>query len=453
MIKRLTSLLVLGVLLSGVALSQWTQIRSYTPFHSYVKPDNLWGLHGMAVDPEGKIWVAPYDATDSLTLGSSSLLKRREIFVFHPDGTPASFSPIKIIMGDSLNNDNSGRGMTSDQNGNILYASFNRLFRIDYKTGLGLAKNDSIHSSSIGAPGVDSAGNIYVHRVVSGNRPLHIYGSDLSLVGNAVDSTTYILRSLAVNGAGTRIYVPNIYSSNPKVWVYENSAGPGFGAYSLVDSVFEGFQSEAIGWQPLPGNAPRLWASGGSMENPPTAASGANANTWYGIDFATYNAASPSYVDSIRWDYTFPGNPTFDDTVANAQRPRPRGIVFTASGDTAYVGMFLADSNSVKMFIRTSLTKVDRVGEAIPNGYDLTQNYPNPFNPSTEIRFDIGKDGFTTLRVFDMLGREVSQLVSEELIAGTYTATFNASDLPSGTYFYELVSGDVRMAKKMVLMK
>jgi len=139
--KRIVKLmLVLLVVLSSTAFSQWEFKRAYSPFKSPKKPANLWGSHGIAVDPEGKIWVAPYDATDTVTIGPGTNQVRREIFVFHPNGIPASFSPIKIILGDSLNNNNSGRGITSDHQGNILYSSFNRVFRINFKTGVGINK-------------------------------------------------------------------------------------------------------------------------------------------------------------------------------------------------------------------------------------------------------------------------------------------------------------------------
>ena len=81
------------------------------------------------------------------------------------------------------------------------------------------------------------------------------------------------------------------------------------------------------------------------------------------------------------------------------------------------------------------------------------QNYPNPFNPTTEIRFSITEGGKTTLIVYDMLGRAVRGLVNGNLSPGTYTATFNASDLSTGMYIYVLTSGDARLTKKMVLTK
>jgi hypothetical protein len=84
----------------------------------------------------------------------------------------------------------------------------------------------------------------------------------------------------------------------------------------------------------------------------------------------------------------------------------------------------------------------------------LGQNYPNPFNPTTTISFTLAEDGLTTLKVFDILGREVAVLVNEELKAGTlHKVTFNASQLASGMYFYTLSAGDYSNLKKFILIK
>jgi len=446
--RFITMVFVFLLVLSSSAVAQWQFVRAYSPFKSPLKPANLWGSHGLAVDPEGKIWVAPFDATDTLTLGSATLLKRREIFVFHPNGTPASFSPIKVILEDSLNKDNSGRGISTDHQGNILYASFNRIFRINYKTGVGINKADPAHTASIGAAATDSAGNIYVSRVLGSANPVKIFGSDFSFIGNALDSTRNILRALAVSGDGTTIYLPNIYGGAANgIFVYRNALGPGFGIYSIVDTILKGTQPESINWQPRKGTKPILWFSAGSKENPPDGPY--TESTWYG-----YNTVTKTIVDSLKWGATFPANPTFDDTVANVQRRRPRGIAFTTTGDTAYVTMFLADSNSVKMFVRGAApVSVERDEAVVPSGYTLSQNYPNPFNPSTTIRFSITQTAQTTLKVYDVMGREVSLLVNESLTPGAYTSKFDGTNLPSGTYIYVLTSGGHRLTNKMVLLK
>lgn len=85
--------------------------------------------------------------------------------------------------------------------------------------------------------------------------------------------------------------------------------------------------------------------------------------------------------------------------------------------------------------------------------YRLEQNYPNPFNPTTHLEFEISKLGFVSLKVFDVLGKEVKTLVSEIKPAGFYEVEFDGSNLASGIYFYKLESGNFIHTKRMILLK
>jgi hypothetical protein len=85
--------------------------------------------------------------------------------------------------------------------------------------------------------------------------------------------------------------------------------------------------------------------------------------------------------------------------------------------------------------------------------FALKQNYPNPFNPSTVIRYELSADNFVTLKVYDVLGREVKTLVSEQENAGTHSVTFSADNLPSGVYLYKLISSKYASTRKMLLLK
>lgn len=89
----------------------------------------------------------------------------------------------------------------------------------------------------------------------------------------------------------------------------------------------------------------------------------------------------------------------------------------------------------------------------LPDDYCIFQNYPNPFNPTTKIKYDLSENNFVTLKVFDILGREVVELVNDVKPVGSYEVEFNASNLPSGIYFYRLQAGSFVETKKMVLMK
>ena len=88
-----------------------------------------------------------------------------------------------------------------------------------------------------------------------------------------------------------------------------------------------------------------------------------------------------------------------------------------------------------------------------PREYSLMQNYPNPFNPATTISYTIPENGLVTIKVYDILGKDVAELVNEIKEVGSYAVTFNAAELPSGIYFYTLTSGNFTTTKKLILLK
>jgi hypothetical protein len=101
---------------------------------------------------------------------------------------------------------------------------------------------------------------------------------------------------------------------------------------------------------------------------------------------------------------------------------------------------------------RTAVVQVTAIPKVVYT-YKLEQNYPNPFNPTTNIAFSIKEAGFVSLKVYDLLGREVATLVSELRPAGNYTVRFDAAGLGSGVYFYTLSSGGFSQTKKMMIVK
>lgn len=100
-----------------------------------------------------------------------------------------------------------------------------------------------------------------------------------------------------------------------------------------------------------------------------------------------------------------------------------------------------------------SPTQIDPVSVNAPESIRLEQNYPNPFNPVTRLEFGISKLGFVSLKVYDILGKEVKALVNEIRPAGTYSVSFDGSNLSSGVYYYRLESGRFTEVKRMVLLK
>jgi len=95
----------------------------------------------------------------------------------------------------------------------------------------------------------------------------------------------------------------------------------------------------------------------------------------------------------------------------------------------------------------------DTHGAHAVQSFQLDQNYPNPFNPSTTITFDLPRAGFTTLKVYDLLGNEVRTLLSGELAAGVHQSRFEGTGLSSGVYFYRLRSGSFTQTRRLILSK
>ena len=103
--------------------------------------------------------------------------------------------------------------------------------------------------------------------------------------------------------------------------------------------------------------------------------------------------------------------------------------------------------------VTINTTGVSEQSSTIPSKYVLNQNYPNPFNPSTIIHFELPQTGYVTLKVYNLLGQEVAMLVNEVKPAGFYAVKWNASNVPTGMYFYQLTSGGFSQVKKMLLIK
>ncbi len=149
------------------------------------------------------------------------------------------------------------------------------------------------------------------------------------------------------------------------------------------------------------------------------------------------------------------GNATFTKTM--------NGYLFAGgySIDTTYQDILGATiTTTTKVFVQVDIAPINQTtsvkGSAdnnSPRQFLLLQNYPNPFNPSTTISYQLAANGFTTLKVYDAIGREVATLVSELKEAGTYSAQFDGSKLANGIFFARLQSGDKVQLKKMVLLK
>jgi hypothetical protein len=133
----------------------------------------------------------------------------------------------------------------------------------------------------------------------------------------------------------------------------------------------------------------------------------------------------------------------------NSILPTPDGLYiggqFTHAGDKY--------SNMIALYTDFVTSVEDEIDIVIPSKFQLKQNYPNPFNPSTKISYSVPTGSFVTLKVYDMLGRQVAILVNEEKPVGNYNVDFDAGTMSSGIYFYRIEAGDFVNTRKMILMK
>lgn len=396
------------------------------------------GGHGIAVDPDGKVWIQLFGATDSLFVPDSNrYFPVRVIYVYNPDGTPASFSPIRSVTINGVVEPlyNSNRGLHTAHDGNILASSFDILYKINYQTGEGIAKVQPVAGQTLTSCPVADDGRVFTAPVIPGAMPIKEFAADFTFLGNAVDTTVGFSRSFEVSGDGNTIYWAGY--TNHCVIVYNRASE--FDPFAVVDTIFKGFDSESFAWSP---NKQLLWASSGSYNDLPNRYPGAttywDVATWY-----ARNMTTGEIVDSIKWQFNTPANPN----------ERPRGIAFSPDYRYAYVTCFGASNYPAVQKFRNPNTSIDDNGLTVVDGYKLSQNYPNPFNPTTTINFELPKNGYTTLKIYDMLGNEVATLIDKEMTAGQHSVKFNAQNLASGTYLYQLNVNGVRISNKMILMK
>lgn len=195
-------------------------------------------------------------------------------------------------------------------------------------------------------------------------------------------------------------------------------------------------------------------------------------HVWGAGAFISYWIAggSASYLDSVQiWVSTVDSTPSsFTHKIETLALHGPYGtfdqIFFSLDdyvGQTIWIGYrYNMDCTFDGYFVNLDdievtnpVIGIHNISTEIPTKFELKQNYPNPFNPVTNIEFSIAKTRDVSLVIYNSLGQLVSTLVNQELKPGTYKYDFNASGLPSGSYYYRLTAGDFIKTNKMILVK
>ncbi len=384
--------------------------------------DTLGANHGIVVDKTDRVWVGSWGAD--------------AIVVYNTDGTKAfqidSVNIQTLAGADTTIYLKWCRGMNVDPDGNVLYAQTGIVLKLNYEDGSVL---DYVYIDySPLKPAVDDEGYIYIGRVV-GVSPVDV-----------IDPTTFEItqnitldplaggyaRGMEVSADGKRLLPGNLSSGVHKVYIYETTD---FVNYPLADSIYKDSKGNPILTQ----------------QTVTVDRFGGDNIFWYSQD-NSYGAAGPDQrenalvmfnFNTMTYGYLWMPDPGSSDYTG------PRGAAMASDGQTIYVANWNGGVIYKYKWMPTAIKDKDQV----VSGYLLEQNYPNPFNPTTNIKFYLPKAGKVKLTVYNMLGQKVATLINKNLGAGYKTITFDASQLASGVYVYMLQAGDVKLSKKMTLLK
>lgn len=423
-------LLTVFVLCASMIMAQslnWQFIKNFPDDVSLKKGT---GAHGIAVSPNGLIWVQLYAVTDSIP---GVTQKVRVVYVYNPDVSQTLFSPIKMVTVGGVTDTlwNSGRGATIDNMGRPSFSYFDKVYTLNYEDGSGYKAVIPFFNNTLDAPAYDGEGYLYTSHVLAGC-PVKIFDADYNFQTNAMDTLNDIGRTMAVSQDGLTMFLPRFTGK----YTLKLTRASKFDPFVVSpDTAWVGACVQTLCWHPV--NKDIIYMDAGTYFDKPADTVKYKPNMFYG-----YNYKTMQRVDSIMWNFTVP--------YSDAERTRALG--FSPDGQYAYLGGFSAD-------VFPSVQVQKRIGgfvnseNGVAKDFKLAQNFPNPFNPSTKIEFSIVKEGVVTLKVFNSLGQEVSTLVNESLKAGNYSTHFTGKNLPTGTYVYQLITGGQAITKKMLLVK
>ncbi|MBU0711364.1 T9SS type A sorting domain-containing protein [bacterium] len=450
-------LLIFSLLLMVLVNFSWAQVWTWeSDFAENTQP------HGVVIDNAGKIWIGYYGVTDSVVkAGGTAYVKTAPIWIYDSatDTEPTKLNTFTLDgVADTLW-DNC-RGLSLDNNGNVLWVGNAKLIQFNYQTLAGMNKYIYPIAGSLTNGAVDENGYIFIGRVGAGG-PLVILDEDFEVAGYVTDTLKTLQRSLLVSADGLDVYVPTIYSGVNGIRHFHGADGPG-GDYVLVDTIGTVFNEDGT-------VANNMWGQAADWD--------ANGLMWVGTywdvgvhDFTGWYALDPTQdwavVDTIGHSL---GTFAAGGPVGGGAYYSPRHLAFSADGKTAFAndfdgGVTMIFTNAdpkgpgstpiplAELVVLTGI-KGDNGQNVIAFDFKLNRNFPNPFNPSTTIPFELNNGSMVKLTIYDMLGREVATLVKERLNAGMHSYKFDASGYATGTYIYCLEVNGQQVSKSMLYLK
>jgi myo-inositol-hexaphosphate 3-phosphohydrolase len=424
------------VLLCGLLKSQTLPDCQLSQFGVIsVDPDFEVNGQGQNIDTI-EFWKAP-DSTESLMFVSAKDNQLVEVWKYPFEGNEQQPLTHSTFSNSQVN------GLAVDQENDLLYVAIGE----PSSTVSVFSLPDLTFQFNFNQAGMDyhSEPNLTILKLSNGDKNIYVSADFTVDIHNALTGSfinqftpTQGLETMAADNFYQRLYIPDennrtgVYVYNPNGTPYTNNGSNIFGDNEIFDS-----DEEGIIIYICPNNNPVDSGKGfivvTDQKSTQTDFEFFDRVTWKHL--GKLNITGVSNTDGIAsYPYPLPGF--------------PMGIFAALNNDTqvAIVGW-------EKIFSEI-LSHTDVEGENyIPEEFKLYQNYANPFNPVTKIKYQISKPGLVTLKIYDILGKEVTTLVQEEKSAGTYEVEFEGTNLPSGIYFYKLTSGDNSETKKMTLLR
>ena len=321
------------------------------------------------------------------------------------------------------------------------YVSSNGSYSLKYFRSTDFGNSFSESYSWTSANSVYDYPSIAVH---NGNVALAFHvlnGSnyDIAFLGSTNNGLTWGPFKEITDDAGTQAY-PSVSITGSHInSVWEDSR---YGHYDVFSSRSTNLGSTWI-------NAVRLTSNTANQRKPSIITNGTNVHIVWEDD---RDSTEIYYLSGINYGGSWQAIQRITTNPFLSVRPS-----ITFFNNTLYVVWSDNRLGKSKIYFKKNPTGnaigIQNINNEVPADFSLCQNYPNPFNPVTNISFAVAKTGLVTLKVYNVSGREVAQLVNQELNSGTYNFYFNASRLASGIYFYRMTADNYTDSKKMILIK